>query len=245
MKKFKLFFALFAMLALNVGNAWAETYSLTPDQAGTGLNNTTYITSLTEFTNNGISWKMNQWNPSTLQIKTNQSSAADEWRFYNTSAIPGKITKVVIKFSALTLKSTTATGFKFVGGSTAVTATTGGTDGVWNNSAKTLTWTPSTSDNFTYFALYQNGKVASGTNKLATSDAIVVTYETSGSTETAVYLIPKTSDFSVVKITPFLRLFSTIFSFIFSAYLLPIFSLSSAYLQLRGKAQSEVRLPLD
>ena len=191
MKKIKLFFALFAMLALGVGNAWGATYSLTPDKNGTGLSNTAYITSLTEFTNNGISWKMNQWNPSTLQIKTNQSTAANEWRFYNTSAIPGKITKVVIKFSALTLKNTSATGFKFVGGSSAVTETTGGTDGVWDTSAKTLTWTPSASDNFTYFALYQNGKVASGTNKLATSDAIVVTYEASGSTETVVSLLPK------------------------------------------------------
>lgn len=177
------------MLALNVGNAWAVDYSLTPNKAGTGLNNTAYITSLTEFTNNGISWKMNQWNPSTLQIKTNQSSATSEWRFYNTSAIPGKITKVVIKFSALTLKNTTATGFKFVGGSSAVTSTSGGTDGVWDSTAKTLTWTPSASDNFTYFALYQNGKVATGTNKLATSDAIVVTYETSGGTEETAYSV--------------------------------------------------------
>ncbi|MBQ9466256.1 MAG: chitobiase/beta-hexosaminidase C-terminal domain-containing protein [Muribaculaceae bacterium] len=43
-----------------------------------------------------------------------------------------------------------------------------------------MTWTPGSTDNFTYFAFYQNGKAASGTNKLAASDAIVVTYETSG-----------------------------------------------------------------
>ena len=186
MKQLKLFFALFAMLALGVGNAWGATYSMTPNKAGTGLSNTSYITTLTEFTNNGITWKMNQWNPSSLQIKTNQSSAASEWRFYNTTAIPGKITKVVIKFSALTLKNTSASGFKFVGGSSAVTETSGGTDGVWNASAKTLTWTPSAGDEFTYFALYQNGKVASGTNNLATSDAIVVTYEDTSSDETEV-----------------------------------------------------------
>ena len=141
------------------------------------MTNTQYITSLTEFTYNGVSWKMNQWNPSSLQIKTNQANATSEWRFYNTSAIPGKIKKVVIKFSALTLSNTSSSGFKFVGGSSAVTSTTGGTDGIWNSTAKTLTWTPNSSDNFTYFALYQNGKVATGTNKLATSDAIVVTYE--------------------------------------------------------------------
>ena len=181
----KLSFFLMAMLFSVV--SFAETYSLTPNKAQTGLTNTSYITTLTDFEYNGVAWKMNQWNPNSLQVKTNQGKAADEWRFYNTSAIPGKITKVVIKFSALTLKNTTTTGFKFVGGATAVTTTTGGTDGVWNASEKTLTWTPSASDNFTYFALYQNGKVASGTNKLATSDAIIVTYEAAGgSTETIV-----------------------------------------------------------
>ena len=153
---------------------------MTPDKTTTGSSATSYITTLTEFTCDGIKWKMNQWNPSSLQVKTNQSSAASEFRFYNTTAFSGKITKVVVKFSALTLSNTNKTGFIFVGGSSEVSSPTGGTDGTWNDTDKTLTWTPSTSDNFTYFAMYQNGKVATGTNKLATSDAIVVTYETSG-----------------------------------------------------------------
>ena len=123
---------------------------------------------------------MNQWNPSTLQVKTNQSSAASEFRFYNTSAFPGKIKQVVIKFSALTLSNTSTTGFMFVGGTSEVTATTGGTNGTWDSNNNTITWTPNATDNYTYFAFYQNGKVATGTNKLAEKDAIVVTYETSG-----------------------------------------------------------------
>lgn len=151
------------------------TYSMTPDQSSTGSSSTTYITTLTEFTYEGISWKMNQWNPSTLQIKTNQSSAASEFRFYNTSAFSGRIKKVVITFSALTVSD--ASKLMFLGGASEVTATTGGTAGTWDATAKTLTWTPSTSDNFTYFAFYQNGKAASGTNKLAETDAIVVEYE--------------------------------------------------------------------
>ena len=150
------------------------TYSLTPNAASTGNSSTSYITTLTEFTYNGISWKMNQWNPSTLQIKTNQGSAANEFRFYNTSAFSGRITKVVIKFSALTVSD--ASMLMFLGGTSEVTTTSGGTAGTWDDSAKTLTWTPGSSDNFTYFAFYQNGKAASGTNFLADSDAIVVTY---------------------------------------------------------------------
>lgn len=165
------------------GRAWGQTtatYSLTPDQTSTGSSATSYITTLTEFTYEGVTWKMNQWNPKTLQVKTNQGSAASEFRFYNSSAFAGRITQVVITFSSLTV--TDATGFKFIGGSSEISSTTGGTAGTWNSTSKTITWTPGASDNFTYFAFYQNGRVASGSNYLAAEDAIVVTYETGGST---------------------------------------------------------------
>lgn len=164
----------FFLLTLGVGQILGATYVLTPNQTTTGSNATTYITTLTEFTHAGISWKMNQWNPSTLQIKTNQSSATSEFRFYNTSAFPGKITQVVIKFSALTVSD--ASKLMFLGGTSEVTGTTGGTAGTWNSTSKTLTWTPGASDKFTYFAFYQNGKAASGTNNLDSDSAIVVTY---------------------------------------------------------------------
>lgn len=191
MKNITFFLSMLMLLTISTNSAWGAeaTYSMTPDKTTTGSSATSYITTLTEFTCDGIKWKMNQWNPSSLQVKTNQSSAASEFRFYNTTAFSGKITKVVVKFSALTLSNTNTTGFKFVGGTSEVSSTTGGTDGTWNDTDKTLTWTPSTSDNFTYFAMYQNGKVATGTNKLATSDAIVVTYETSGGGNT---LLPPT-----------------------------------------------------
>ena len=150
-------------------------YTLTPDQASTGSEATTYITTLTEFTHNTIKWKMNQWNPKTLQIKTNQSGAASEFRFYNTSAFSGRITNVVITFSALTVSDSSKLMFK--GGSSEVNGTSDGTAGTWNSSAKTLTWTPGSSDNFTYFAFYQDGKAASGTNYLANTNAIFVNFE--------------------------------------------------------------------
>ncbi|MCR5140166.1 MAG: Ig-like domain-containing protein [Bacteroidaceae bacterium] len=175
MKKHLLKSLLALALVLISGSAWGKTYSLTPDQESTEKNSTSYITTLTEFTYQGIKWEMNQWNPSTLQIRTNQSSAASEFRFYNTSAFPGKITKVVITFSALTVSD--ASKLMFVGGTSEVTATTGGTAGTLDSTKKTLTWTPGSSDNFTFFAFYQNGKAASGYNYLAASDAIVVTYE--------------------------------------------------------------------
>ncbi len=178
------YLALLMFLTLVSTHVWGTDYSLTPNQTSTGSDARAYITTLTEFTYDGVSWKMNQWNPSTLQIKTNQSSATSEFRFYNTSAFSGRITKVVITFSALTVSD--ASKLMFLGGTSEVTATTGGTAGTWDSEAKTLTWTPGESDNFTYFAFYQNGKAASGNNYLASkSAAIVVTYASCSGTQLA------------------------------------------------------------
>lgn len=156
--------------------AESVTYSLTPNQVSTGSIATDYITTMTEFSYNGISWKMNQWNPSTLQIITNQTVVRDEFNFHNTSAFPGKITQVVISFSNLNVINTAKLLFK--GGVSEVTTTGNGTAGTWDATTKTLTWTPASSDEFTYFAFYQNGKAANGNNFLANTDAIVVTYVT-------------------------------------------------------------------
>ena len=190
---------LLCALIVGSGSVWADaattTYSLTPDQSSTGSSSTAYITTLTEFTYGGISWKMNQWNPKSLQVKCNQTSAASEFRFYNTSAFSGRITQVVITFSAFTVSD--ASKLMFLGGSSEVTATSGGTAGTWNSSSKTLTWTPSSSDNFTYFAFYQDGKAASGTNYLASSDAIVVTYEVQGVNNLSIKTAPSKTRYEV------------------------------------------------
>ena len=174
MKKLLTFFMLLTLF-FGVGRAELVTYSMTPDTASTGLGNTAYITTLTDFTINEVGWVMNQWNPTTLQVRTNQANPASEFRFYNTTAFPGRITKVVITFKTLAVSD--ASKLMFVGGSSEVTATTGGTAGTWDADNLTLTWTPSL--DYNYFAFYQDGKAASGTNYLAAADAIVVTYDPS------------------------------------------------------------------
>ncbi len=181
MRKLKLFLSLLMLFAFSLGNVWAAdvTYSLTPNATSTGSSATNYQASLT-FTYNEIGWSMAQFNPSTRQTKTNQSSATAEFNFHNTSAFPGRITKVVVTYSALTVATGKASEFKFLGGTSEVTATTGGDAATWNSTNKTMTWTPAANTNYTYFAYYMNGKTATGSNFLAESDAIVVTYETSG-----------------------------------------------------------------
>ena len=172
------------LLTLFFTTAWAaeKTYSLTPNEASTGTNSGSYIQSLTAFSYNNVSWKMTQWNPRTLQVRTNQSNAGLEFRFYTTSAFPGRITKVVISFS--TFGVTDASKLMFLGGSALddVSGISGGSAGTWDATNNTLTWEPSSSENFTYFGFYQNGKAASGNNFLNDTDAIVVTYEEGGST---------------------------------------------------------------
>jgi len=178
MRKLKLFFACLPMAVLSIGQMWAAdvTYSLTPDATSTGSSATSYQASLS-FTYEGVSWTMAQINPSTLQTKTNQSSATAEFNFHNTSAFPGRITQVVVKYKALTIATGKQSEFMFLGGTSAVTATTGGTSGTWNSTDKTFTWTPAANTNYTYFAYYMNGKTATGSNYLAEADAIVVTYD--------------------------------------------------------------------
>lgn len=177
MLKHLAFMLLFLLGSLNV---WGATYSMTPNATTTGSSSTSYWSTLTAFTHNEIGWQMAYLNPSTLQTKTNQTSATSEFRFYNTTAFPGRITKVVITYKALTVSTGKASEFKFLGGTSEVTATTDGDAATWNSTNKTMTWTPAANTNYTYFAYYMNGKTATGSNYLAESDAIVVTYETSG-----------------------------------------------------------------
>ncbi len=178
MKHLKLFFACLLMAVLSIGQVWGAevTYSLTPDATSTGSSATSYQASLS-FTYEGVSWTMAQINPSTLQTKTNQTNPTAEFNFHNTSAFPGRITQVVVKYKALTIATGKQSEFMFLGGTSAVTATTEGTSGTWNSTDKTFTWTPAANTNYTYFAYYMNGKTATGSNFLAEANAIVVTYD--------------------------------------------------------------------
>ena len=169
------------LLTTGIGEVWgvSVTYSLTPNQSSTGSSNTTYIETLTAFTYNNVSWKMNYWNPSNLQVKTNQSTTTSEFYLYNTSAFFGNISQVVITFSDLSLSNTSASGWYLSKGTSEVgttsLSTSGAVQGVWNSTDKTLTFT--VTGDCTYFTVWQNGKVATGTNKLALTNAIVVTYD--------------------------------------------------------------------
>lgn len=173
--------ATFAGSNAKEAKAATSTITLIPNQSNTGNSSTSYVTTAHTFTYSSVSWTMNQWNPKSLQIKTNQNSATSEFNFY-TGVFPGSITSVVLTFSDLTLVSTSSTGMYVALKSSAYSslATSGGNQLTWSSTNKTLTWTGSASSGYKAISFYQNGKVATGTNKIA---SIAVTYDT-GSTPT-------------------------------------------------------------
>jgi len=99
MKKFTLLlkttliavFAIYASVNLNAG-----TITIVPDQTTTGMTGTGYVATLTNFTAEGIEWAINNWIPNTIQVRGNNSTVSSNFQFYNTTAIPGHITKVTL-----------------------------------------------------------------------------------------------------------------------------------------------------
>ncbi|MGM9788187.1 MAG: hypothetical protein ACI3ZF_04695 [Candidatus Cryptobacteroides sp.] len=77
-----------------------KSLSFKLDATTTGSSSSSYVTSAVAFTKDEVSYKVNQWNPSSLQIRCNQSSAASNFSLYNTSAIPGNITKISIEITS-------------------------------------------------------------------------------------------------------------------------------------------------
>ena len=77
-----------------------KTITFKLDASTTGKSSSSYVTTATAFTNNDVSFKVNQWNPSSLQIKCNQTTAGKNFTLYNTTAIPGKITKISIEITS-------------------------------------------------------------------------------------------------------------------------------------------------
>ena len=162
--------------------AESATITLIPNNKNTGASGSSYVTTPTEFTYEGVDWTLDEWNPSSLQIRTNKDAAKDEFCFY-TDEFPGAITKVVMTYSALTIASGKENGFLIAPKTTGYTSlsTSGGVSGTWDTNKKVCTYSFSASDGYKAISFYQNGKVASGTNKIT---SIAVTYEKSSSSKT-------------------------------------------------------------
>ena len=158
-------------LFVGSGNVWGATYTIT--LTGKTLNSSTsYLTSETSKTLNGIGLNFNNLNPNSGQCRGNKSTQSQDFYIYNTSAFSLPITKIVLNYSSA--DNTWVSGKVYAKTSSSSIAQanhSSGTAGTKNETANTFTWEFTGTD--THFALYLVNGATSGT---ATASTIVVTY---------------------------------------------------------------------
>lgn len=138
-----------------------------------GLNNTAtaYVTTEWEFTTDGVTFKIDETNPSSGQIRLNKDPGSG-FMLYNTTALSGAIESIKLVFKAADASKTPNNLYLNVA-SAAITETpsAGTVTGLWDASSKTATWNV-TAAGQTFFRFDCN-KLTGGTN---TVDYMEITY---------------------------------------------------------------------
>ena len=179
MKRLKLFFACLLMAVLSIGQVWAGSIEITsaditdyPSTAAYGTRNWTVGTI-------GGQAKVYGSSSSHASLQFNGSNRT----LYNTTALPGRITSIV-----LTTASGTNRAWKVYGGTSAATSESTDTYGVQIGTSQTVTTTGTTytvsSGDYTYFLCYLNASNASYI------ESVVVNYEDGGGSTPSVSLSP-------------------------------------------------------
>ena len=156
------------------GGAELKSISFKLDKTTTGNTSSSYVTSEKSFTYEGIGFTVNNWNPSSLQIRGNQTASSNMQsgsNFYlrNTTAIPGAIRSITITYTAGTIVN--AKTYAQVSTSVITNQTT-------SNSKTATAGTQEVSWEFdgtgSYFAI---GMVKGGTSGTTNSGVVTITYE--------------------------------------------------------------------
>ena len=171
-------FMLLAFLAIPMGMIGQTNLQFAPDQATTGSTSTSYVGTETTFTTQEVTFVINNWNPSSLQIRGNQTTQSNlqsgaNFYLHNTTAMPGNITGITITYTAGAIVNTktyattnsSAITNQTISGSIAGTAET-----------NSVSWTFDGTSPFFAIGMEKGG--TSGTTKCGT---ITVTYTTGGS----------------------------------------------------------------
>lgn len=151
-----------------------KTISFKLDKTVTGSTSTSYVQNETAFTYDGIQYAVNNWNPSTLQIRGNQTSQTNMQsgkNFYlrNQTAIPGKITSIKVEYTSGSL---VATSIYAVTSTSQITNQTTSASKKGTAATKAVIW--DFDANGGYFAI---GMQKGGTSGTAISGIITITYE--------------------------------------------------------------------
>ena len=162
MKNLKLFFALFAMLALGVGNAWADVITLTTNSTTVGKGTPVegkfdYKLTFSSTTDAGNAYVQNAKNSS----------------IFNTVAIPGTITSIKLTDCATTSTKTDGS-FKVYGGTSSGNGCTNEMANITGLSSTKTDKTIDFSGNYAYF------KIVVGSARVLKISSIVITYTPTG-----------------------------------------------------------------
>ena len=178
------FTKIMAALALLVGltipmGLWGQTLSFAPDQTTTGSNSSNYVSTETEFTTGNVTFKINNWNPTSLQIRGNQTTqqnlqSGSNFYLHNTTAMPGNITGITITYTAGTI---VAANTYAMTDDNAITSQSTSNSTAGTAASGSVTWTFDGSSPF--FAI---GMVKGATSGTTTCGTITITYTSGGQT---------------------------------------------------------------
>ena len=200
MKHLKLFFALFAMLALGVGNAWGEevTETITMKKFG-GLTTGSLIYQTKPGTSDkGTGMVAFAFHPTTGQVRGNQTGIvgasvttdrkSHNWSLYNSDPMAGVIKAIKVTQTATGTNKFQKKLYVSLGTSSQgeVTAVTNAQEQDAGGTAQEINFTIDPSKGYTYFKLLSNEKFTSGT---VAGVVVTVTYETSSGSDEPVYTV--------------------------------------------------------
>ena len=159
---------------VRVAEAGTATTSPLPNQANTGSDSNSYVTTELEYTFGGVTYTANNVNPKTLQMQcgkgsTSSTNASNFW-IYNNTAMPGAIKYIAIDFNGTVTPAYWQMSVSPSAKIDSNVAYDANLAGVKSNS--TITWTYQSSSNNRYFRLCvaKNG----GTVKM---NSIVIGYD--------------------------------------------------------------------
>ncbi|MEE1070002.1 MAG: BACON domain-containing carbohydrate-binding protein [Paludibacteraceae bacterium] len=192
MKKLKLFFALFAMLALGVGNAWAEEVTETIMMKGFGgkTNNAYQNVTVSGTSDAGTAMVAYAYNGSNGQVRGNKTIVAGasvtsedknkNWSLYNSEAMGGSIKSITVTQTATGVNKFQNNLYVSLGTSSQgdVTAIKNAQKQDAGGTANEINFTIDASNGYTYFKLLSTEKFVS--NSIA-GVVVTVTYETASS----------------------------------------------------------------
>ncbi|RYD93252.1 MAG: hypothetical protein EOP54_19505, partial [Sphingobacteriales bacterium] len=145
-------------LLMGSGTMWGQTITIVPNASATGNSTNGYVSAETAFTSASINWKINNWNPTTLQMRGN-TTVTSNFYFSNTVALPGDITKITITNSNATLVASKV--FLLVGSAEQTGTANGTAAGTATTTSSSVSWSPAAGSKF--FKIYLTSGGTSGT----------------------------------------------------------------------------------